>query len=139
MNWRNTASLKSNHLKVLWKYLCYVFFIWQKALMQEREKEIFKYKHYFFHTECDCNMYTTVYKALFQSYFCHKCFDWSTTSGRSPLISTEHFKLFSPSAPNPLEVVWHHMKQNLGTLFSVCFDFYCLVLQQGKYQSINWN
>lgn len=37
--------------------------------MQKRGKEIFKHVHKdnFFHTECDCNMYTTVYKALFQS------------------------------------------------------------------------
>lgn len=37
--------------------------------MQKRGKEIFKHVHKdnLFHTECDCNMYTTVYKALFQS------------------------------------------------------------------------
>lgn len=37
--------------------------------MQERGKEIFKhiYKDNLFHTEWNYNMYTTVYKALFQS------------------------------------------------------------------------
>lgn len=75
--------------------------------MQERGKEIFKHVHKdnLFYTECDCNMYTTVYKALFQSISVTDFLIDQPLLEEVLFIFTEHFKLFSHSAPNPLEVV----------------------------------
>lgn len=75
--------------------------------MQKRGKEIFKHVHKdnLFHTECDCNMYTTVYKALFQSISVTDFLIDQPLLEEVLLFSQNTLNYFSPSAPNHLEVV----------------------------------
>lgn len=49
-------------MPVLW-----VLHMTQSTNAGERKRNIQTCSQGQFHTECDCNMYTTVYKALFQS------------------------------------------------------------------------
>lgn len=69
-------------------------------------------------------MYTTVYKALFQSISV-TIFLIDQPLLEEVLWFQNTLNYFLP-LHHKLEVVWHHVKQNLGTLFSVCFDFIAL-------------